>query len=195
MSASDEPPSTDDADESLWPADALLPARYEPPPIDDRDKLALDFIAWLRLNPHISWHSPICRQWATAHGVVGSEWRGFLDRVRCLFADAHQEHTREVVARLVSAAEDLRTQALSQFPEPDLKAAVAAIKIQADLLVPRQHVVGVGVLAPPTAATTTIDDLNRMSSEQLEALAAKRRQREAFVRNAVEAHKRAAAGQ
>jgi|SRR6478609_1085040 len=195
-----DPTPTSDDD---WLADAPHTAvatvdRRRPPP-DPTEAVAGDaqayaLIDWLRANPVISWHSSTVRDWCRRNGLPtkGPPLAEFMDRVRRLFADAHAEHPREVVARLITSAEDVRLHAMAGS-EPDLGTALGCLKLQADLLLPKRVAVAHAFLTPPSeGGKVAAADISRLPSAQLEALAKSARDREAAARRTADAAMRAA---
>jgi hypothetical protein len=199
------PTPTDDGD---WlnpyatPATALATVERldsrRPPPVDHAEELAGDaqayaLIEFIRANPVISWHSTCARDWCRRHGLPtkGAAHADFMARVRQLFADSAAEQTREVIARLVTSAEDIRLHAMAGA-EPDLPTALGCLRLQSDLLVPKKLAVAHAFLTPPTEAGRIAADINRLTAAELEALAKRARDRETERRRTAEAAARAA---
>jgi hypothetical protein len=146
------------------------------------DAAAARVVSWLEREPWRSWHSPALVAWGRALGwPVGSPWwRAVLRQARAAIQSATQESAGEAAARLILSAETAREQAMAAG---DLKTALIAVKIQADILLTKRVEVLLAEEGNEHDALPTLPHLRTLGAETLRArvamLANSRRMREA----------------
>lgn len=119
----------------------------------ERDCAAL--LEWLGETPFRDLSPDCLREYAAAHKWTPGYLRGIVERTKAYLQEAARETAEQARARIVAMADEIRHDAHAMA---DFGPAVSALKLQADLLVPKveqhQHVHAHFVAEIPAIAKT-----------------------------------------